>query len=116
VIGGLAALYRFGPSRADAKWRWVTVGSVAAALLWIVASMIFSWYVTSFDSYNRTYGSLGAGIGFMMWMWLSVVIVLIGGEINAEMEHQTARDTTSGPEKPLGTRGATMADHVGAAQ
>jgi membrane protein len=116
IMLGLALVYRFGPSRADPKWRWVTVGSVAAALLWIAGSMLFSWYVASFDSYNRTYGSLGAGIGFMVWIWLSVVIVLIGGEVNAEMEHQTARDTTTGPERPLGTRGATMADHVGPAQ
>jgi membrane protein len=78
--------------------------------------MLFSWYVASFDSYNRTYGSLGAGVGFMVWIWLSVVIVLLGAELNAEMEHQTARDTTTGREKPLGKRGATMADHVGAAQ
>ena len=112
----LSALYRYGPSRRDARWRWVTWGSAAAAVLWIGASMLFSWYVASFDAYNRTYGSLGAGVGFMMWIWLSVVIVLVGGEINAEMEHQTARDTTDGPPKPLGRRGAMMADHVGAAQ
>ena len=116
VMLGLAAIYRFGPSRRTADWRWVSVGSVAAALLWIGASMAFSWYVASFDSYNKVYGSLGAGVGFMVWIWVSVVIVLLGAELNAEMEHQTARDTTTGPEKPLGARGATMADHVGAAQ
>ncbi|NNM73579.1 YihY/virulence factor BrkB family protein [Enterovirga aerilata] len=116
VMLGLAAIYRFGPSRRAPRWQWVSVGSIAAALLWIGGSMIFSWYVASFDSYNKTYGSLGAAVGFMVWIWLSVVIVLVGGEINAEMEHQTARDTTAGPEKPLGARGATMADHVGPAQ
>jgi membrane protein len=116
VIAGLAAVYRFGPSRATAQWRWVTLGSVAAAILWIVASMGFSWYVASFDSYNRTYGSLGAGVGFMVWIWVSVIVVLVGGELNAEMEHQTARDTTTGPAEPLGQRGATMADRVGKAQ
>ena len=116
VMFGLAAIYRFGPSRRSPQWQWVSIGSIAAALLWIGGSMIFSWYVASFDSYNKTYGSLGAGVGFMVWIWLSVVIVLVGAEINAESEHQTARDTTVGPEKPLGTRGATMADHVGAAQ
>ncbi|MDB5560346.1 MAG: hypothetical protein JWQ36_3280 [Enterovirga sp.] len=116
VMVALAAIYRFGPSRRSPRWRWVSIGSVAAALLWIAGSMIFSWYVASFDSYNKTYGSLGAGIGFMVWIWLSVVIVLVGAEINAEAEHQTARDTTVGPEKPMGTRGATMADHVGPAQ
>ena len=78
--------------------------------------MLFSWYVATFDSYNRVYGSLGAGIGFMVWLWISAVIILLGGEVNAEMEHQTARDTTEGKPKPLGLRGATMADHVGKAQ
>lgn len=116
VMAALAAIYRFGPSRRSAQWRWVTPGSAAAAILWIASSMAFSWYVSSFDSYNRTYGSLGAGVGFMVWIWFSIVIVLIGAELNAEMEHQTARDTTVGPDKPLGRRGATMADHVGEAQ
>ena len=87
-------------------------GSVLGALLWMGASMLFSWYVATFDSYNKTYGSLGAGIGFMVWLWLSAVIVLLGGELNAEMEHQTARDTTDGYSKPLGSRGAMMADHM----
>ena len=102
----LAFLYRYGPSRRDAKWRWVTWGSVIAALLWIAASMLFSWYVATFDSYNRIYGSLGAGIGFMVWLWISAVIVLLGGEVNAEMEHQTARDTTEGKPKPLRFKGS----------
>jgi membrane protein len=112
----LAFLYRFGPSRRDARWRWVTWGSVVAALLWLTASMLFSWYVATFDGYNRAYGSLGAAVGFMVWLWISAVIVLLGGQLNAEMEHQTSRDTTEGRAKPLGSRGAMMADHVGAAQ
>ena len=112
----LALIYRFGPSRNDARWRWVTWGSVAAALLWMAASMLFSWYVSSFDSYTRTYGALGAVVGFMMWLWISTVVVLLGAELNAEMEHQTAQDTTDGRPKPLGRRGAMMADHVGEAQ
>ena len=116
VIVGLAFLYRYGPSRRDPKWRWVTPGSIAAALLWVAASALFSLYVANFDSYNKTYGSLGAGIGFMTWIWLSVVIVLLGAELNAEMEHQTAMDTTRGSPKPLGRRHAVMADHVGEAQ
>ena len=116
VMAALTLVYRYGPSRRRAEWRWVSVGSALAAFLWIAASMGFSWYVASFDSYNRVYGSLGAGVGFMVWIWFSVVIVLIGAELNAEIEHQTARDTTVGPEKPLGARGATMADHVGPAQ
>ena len=114
VVAALAILYRVGPSREGAKWRWVSAGSVLAAFLWVGASMLFSWYVASFDSYNRIYGSLGAVIGFMTWTWLSILIVLIGAEVNAEMEHQTAQDTTEGRPKPLGQRGATMADHVGA--
>ncbi len=94
----------------------MTWGSAVAVLLWIAASMLFSWYVATFDSYNRIYGSVGAGVGFMVWLWISAVIVLLGGELNAEMEHQTARDTTEGGGKPLGSRGAMTADHVGKAQ
>lgn len=116
IMLALALIYRFGPSRRAAKWRWVSWGSAAAALLWIAASMLFSWYVASFDSYNRIYGSLGAGIGFVTWIWLSSVIVLAGAELNAEMEHQTAMDTTRGRPKPLGIRGAVVADTVGEAQ
>jgi membrane protein len=116
IMVSLACIYRYGPSRRDARWRWVTWGSILGALLWMSASMLFSWYVATFDSYNKTYGSLGAGIGFMVWLWISAVIVLLGGELNAEMEHQTARDTTEGDSKPLGSRGAMMADHVGEAQ
>lgn len=116
VVLGLALVYRYGPSRRAAQWRWVLWGSAGAAVLWVAASMLFSWYVANFDSYNKTYGSLGAGVGFMTWIWLSVVIVMLGAEFNAEMEHQTARDTTDGNPKPLGTRGASMADHVGKAQ
>jgi len=116
IVVGLACIYRYGPSRRDARWRWVTWGSILGALLWMASSMLFSFYVATFDSYNKTYGSLGAGIGFMVWLWISAVIVLLGGELNAEMEHQTARDTTEGGSKPLGSRGAMMADHVGEAQ
>jgi membrane protein len=116
VMLALALLYRFGPSRRTAKWRWVSWGSVVAALLWVAVSMLFSLYVASFDSYNRVYGSLGAGVGFVTWIWLSAVVVLLGAELNAETEHQTARDTTGGSPKPLGVRGAVVADTVGEAQ
>jgi len=116
VIGGLAVLYRYGPSRDKAEWKWVTPGGVVAAVLWLVVSMLFSWYVANFGSYNETYGSLGAVIGFMTWIWISGIVVLLGAEINAEMEHQTAKDTTRGPEKPMGARGATMADTLGPAK
>ena len=104
VVLCLVLVYRFGPSRRPAKWRWVTWGSAAAAALWVGVSMLYSWYVASFDSYNRTYGSLGAGVGFMTWIWLSVVVVLVGAELDAEMERQTAVDTTRG--RPQAARGA----------
>jgi membrane protein len=115
LLGGLSVLYRFGPSREHARWRWVGVGSVVAGLLWLAASLLFSWYVANFGTYNETYGSLGAVIGFMTWIWISSTIVLLGGEINAELEHQTARDTTTGAPLPMGARRARMADTVGAA-
>ncbi len=111
-----AIVYRYGPSRAKAKWRWITWGSALASVVWLIASLLFSWYAAHFGSYNKTYGSLGAAIGFMTWMWISTIVLLIGAEIDAEMEHQTVRDTTVEGRRPLGTRGATMADTVGAAQ
>ena len=116
VAGALSVLYRYGPSRREAKWRWVTVGSLLASLLWLVGSGIFSWYLTHFADFSATYGSLGAAIGLMMWLWLTSIVVLAGAELNSEIEHQTARDSTVGSEKPLGCRGATMADAVGATQ
>jgi len=115
VLGGLAVLYRYGPSRDAPRWRWVTGGSAVAAVLWLGGSLLFSWYVANFGSYNKTYGSLGAAIGFMTWIWISTTIVLLGAQVNAETEHQTAEDTTVGEPQPLGTRGAKMADSVGAA-
>ena len=116
VAIGLTIVYRYGPSRRPAKWRWLPLGSAIAAFLWIGASMLFSWYVASFDSYNRIYGSLGAIVAFQIWLWLSSVIVLLGAELNAEAEHQTAIDSTSGEPRPLGSRGAMMADTIGEAQ
>ncbi|MEJ0078014.1 MAG: YihY/virulence factor BrkB family protein [Alphaproteobacteria bacterium] len=116
VMLGLALLYRFGPSRRDAKWRWVTPGSIFASFAWLAISALFSLYLSKFTDYNATYGSLGAVIGLMMWIWLSVIVILIGAELNAEIEHQTARDTTEGGGKPLGARGAVMADTVGEAK
>ena len=116
VAVGLTIIYRYGPSRRPAKWRWLPLGSGIAALLWIGGSMLFSWYVANFDSYNRMYGALGAIVAFQIWLWLSSVIVLLGAELNAEAEHQTAVDSTSGSPRPLGRRGATMADTIGEAQ
>jgi membrane protein len=116
VVLILALIYRYGPSRERAEWKWVTPGGVGAAVLWLAGSMLFSWYVSNFGSYNETYGSLGAVIGFMTWIWISTIIVLVGAEINAEIEHQTAKDTTAEGEKPLGSRGAKMADTLGVAK
>jgi membrane protein len=112
----LAAIYRYGPSRREVRWQWLSVGSVAAALGWLLSSVLFSWYIASFGAYNATYGSLGAAVGMMMWMWISAIVILLGAQLNAEIEHQTARDSTVGVEKPLGRRGAVMADTVGAAR
>jgi membrane protein len=107
----LAVLYRFGPSRTKARWEWLTVGSLFAAIAWLVASTLLSWYLANFADYNETYGSLGAAIGLMMWLWISSIVILFGAELNSEVEHQTARDSTVG--QPLGTRGAAVADTVG---
>ena len=116
ILFALACLYRYGPSRAEPQWRWVTWGSAIAGAIWIVGSLLLSWYVANFGTYNATYGSLGAVIGFMVWMWISTIVVLVGAEINAEMEHQTAKDTTEGRPKPMGVRGAKMADELGEAR
>ena len=112
LIGALAVLYRFGPSRHRARWRWVTWGGIIGAAAWIALSLGFSYYVEHFGNYNKTYGSLGAVIGFMTWIWLSSTVLLLGAQINAEMETQTSRDTTVGGEKPAGARGASAADSV----
>ena len=109
----LTLVYRFGPSRAKPRWQWVSWGSAFAALAWLIVSALFSWYAANFGSFNATYGSLGAVIGFMTWLWLSASIVLLGAQINAEVEHRPAEDTTEGKDKPLGSRGAKAADAIG---
>jgi membrane protein len=116
VALGLTLIYRYGPSRAEPRWQWVTWGSALAAIMWLAASALFSWYAANFGSFNKTYGSLGAVIGFMTWMWLSIIVVLVGAKLNAEIEHQTVHDSTRGRPKPLGARGAKMADTIGPAQ
>jgi membrane protein len=113
---GLALLYRYAPSRDDVKWRWISWGSVAVLVAWTALSAAFSLYAANFAHYDKTYGSLGAVIGLMMWIYFSSQVVLFGAELNSEIEHQTLKDTTVGPPKPLGQRGAVMADTVGAAQ
>lgn len=105
--------YRYGPSRAKARWRWVTVGSAVAAAAWMGGSAGFSFFLNNVASLDATYGSLGAVIGFMLWIWFSVMVVLMGAELNSEIEHQTAHDSTTGPPLPMGERGAAMADTVG---
>jgi membrane protein len=112
LLTALAVLYRFGPSRTAARWEWLSPGATAAALLWLAGSALLSWYLSHFGNYNATYGSLGAAIGLMMWMWMSAITVLCGAELNSEIEHQTTADTTEGCPKPLGARGAVAADTV----
>ena len=115
LLVALAMLYRFAPSRDAPRWQWLSVGALAAAILWIAGSSLLSWYLSAFANYNATYGSLGAAIGLMMWMWMSAIVVMFGAELNSEIERQTLRDTTIGPPRPLGTREAVSADTVGAA-
>lgn len=109
----IAVLYWIGPSRERMRFVWVMPGALAAALLWGAASYAFSWYVSTLGNYTAAYGSLATVVVFMTWLWLSATIVLAGAELNAELEHQTAHDTTTGRPRPLGQRGATMADRVG---
>ena len=116
VLPALAAAYRFGPCRAQAKWRWLSWGGVLASALWIAVSLGFTWYVGAFADFSATYGSLGAMFGFLIWTWLTAVIILLGAKLNAEIEHQTAVDTTTGPARPMGERGARMADTLGEPQ
>lgn len=115
LLLALAVLYRFAPSRDSPRWQWLSIGAVTAALLWIAGSSLLSWYLSSFANYNATYGSLGAAIGLMMWMWMSAIVIMFGAELNSEIERQTLRDTTTGQPKPLGSREAVSADTVGAA-
>lgn len=114
LLVALAILYRFAPSRDAPRWQWLSLGAVIAALLWIAGSALLSWYLSEFANYNATYGSLGAAIGLMMWMWMSAIVIMFGAELNSEIERQTLRDTTTGRPKPLGSREAVSADTVGA--
>lgn len=116
VMLGLAltVLYRHGPSRRAPKWRWVTWGSAFATITWLIVSIAFTIYLDRVGNFNATYGALAAPIGFLIWVWLSIIVIILGGEINGEMEHQTAVDTTTGLDRPMGERGAVMADTLGA--
>lgn len=106
----LGVLYKVAPDRDAPKFRWVTTGSVVATVLWLVASLGFSLYVDNFGSYNKTYGALAGVVVLLLWLWLTMYVVLLGAEINAEAEQQTAADTTVGRPEPMGQRGAVKAD------
>jgi membrane protein len=112
-IVALAVVYRIGPNRENPEWRWVSWGATVATVLWLIASVAFSFYVDNFATYNETYGSVAGVIVLMLWLFLSAFMVMLGAEINAEIEHQTAKDSTEGRDQPLGKRGAQMADSVG---
>lgn len=112
VLVGLSLLYRFGPARTPARWGWITPGSLLATLLWAAASILLSLYVQHFASLDATYGPLGAVVGLLLWFYGTAFVVLLGAELNAELELQTARDTTTGPSERMGSRGAFVADHV----
>ena len=114
ILCGLALLYRFGPSRASARWRWITPGSLAAATLWLAGSLAFSLYVTRFAAYNQTYGALGGVVVLLMWLYISAFVILLGAELNSELELQTEQDTTTGAPEPMGRRQAYVADHTAA--
>ncbi|MDX0407476.1 YihY family inner membrane protein [Sinorhizobium medicae] len=113
IAAVITLIYRYGPSREPAKLRWLTWGAALSTVCWLVASLAFSYYIDNFANYNATYGALGALIGFMLWIWISTMIVIVGAELNAELEHQTARDSTTGPPKAVGKRNAYVADTVG---
>ena len=112
VLTGLSVLYRYGPSRRPATWRWITPGSLLATVLWLLASVLFSIYVGRFASYDATYGPIGAVVAVMTWFYVTVYVMLLGAELNAELELQTAQDSTEGGPQPMGKRGAFVADHV----
>lgn len=112
-VCGLAVLYRHAPDRAEPRWRWVSWGAVIAVGVWLLASVGFRIYATGFASYDESYGSLAAVVVLLLWLQITAFAVLLGAEINAELEHQTARDSTTGPERRMGARGAVMADTLG---
>ncbi len=113
VVIALAVLYRYAPDRDNPRWRWVSWGAVVATALWLLGSVVFSLYMSNFGNYNQTYGTLAAVIILLLWLFLSSFSALLGAKLDAEIEHQTARDTTVGPPRPMGTRGAVVADTLG---
>ena len=115
AIFALGVVYRYAPDRERSEWRWVNVGAVTATVLWLAASGLFSWYVSNFGNYNETYGSVGAIIILLMWFLITAYVILLGAELNSEIERQTSTDTTDGRRQPMGRRGAYAADTVGEA-
>jgi len=113
ALGVLAVIYRWAPDRKSPRWQWVSPGAAAAAVVWIVASVAFSLYTANFSTYNDTYGALGAIVVVMLWLFITAYVIIAGAELNAELERQTASDSTTGPARPLGERGAHAADTVG---
>lgn len=107
---GLAVIYRYAPDRDEPEWSWLSVGAAVAVVIWLIASAGFAWYVNSFGSYSETYGSIAGVIVLMLWFFLTAFAILVGAELNAEMEHQTVKDTTRGPDEPMGQRDAYVAD------
>jgi membrane protein len=105
-------LYRFGPSREDAQWRWITPGSTFAAVTWLLLTVAFGFYVGHLTNYHASYGSLGAVVALLTWVYFSAYAFIIGAELNSEIEHQTAKDSTTGSPEPMGERGAWAADNV----
>jgi membrane protein len=112
AAGIASVLYRFGPSREDAQWKWITPGSLFAASMWLLLTIVFGFYVANFTDYHTSYGSLGAVVALLTWMYLSAYAFIVGAELNSEIEHQTAKDSTTGSPEPLGDRGAWAADNV----
>ena len=113
MIAALSVLYRYAPDREDPKWRWASPGAIVATIMWLLASVLFSIYTANFAKYNETYGTLGAVVVVMLWLFLTALAVIVGAELNAELERQTARDSTTGAERPMGTRDAHAADTLG---
>ena len=112
IVFVIGALYRYGPRRAPARKRWISIGALLATVGWLLVSLALSAYFARFPDFNRTYGSLGAVVGLLFWVYASAFVVLLGAELNAQLELQTERDTTTGRPRPMGQRGAYVADHV----
>jgi membrane protein len=113
MLAGLAVLYRYAPSRDEPKWSFSSPGAIFATVTWIILSLLFSLYTANFGRYNETYGTLGGIVVLMLWLYLTAVVVILGAELNCEIERQTRADTTRGQTQPMGARGANAADTVG---